>query len=437
MKLSTSALVAAALPLVLAGLEDAKYSTVLTPQNFDSSIASKSEGSLVAFFAPWCGHCKSLEPVWTKIAQQFEGDDRCQVAHFNADDADARPISGKYGVSGFPTIKFLAPPSKGGAAEAYQGPRTEEAFLEFLNDKCGTHKLPGGVLSDLAGRIPSLDSIASQFLGPSATRPDLAASASAIASSLTPGAVSSSLSAYYLRIFDKFSTVADTEGVTAARAWVDKERERLAKLAGKKGQVTAAKLEELHMKRNVLAAFAEARDVVVEAASSASSVVGEATASASSLASGASKSASSAASVASKSAGSAASVVSSTVESVVGQATASASSVASDVSKSASSVGNSASSASSVASKSLESAASVASSTVGSVVGQVTASASSLASGASKSVSSVGKSASSAASAASSTAGSVVDQASSSASSVYVKATGGAASAYERVKEEL
>jgi len=322
-----------------------------------------------------CGHCKSLEPVWTKIAQQFEGDDRCQVAHFNADDAAARPISGKYGVSGFPTIKFLAPPSKGGAAEAYQGPRTEEAFLEFLNDKCGTHKLPGGVLSDLAGRIPSLDSLASQFLGPSATRPDLAASASAIASSLAPGAVSSSLSAYYLRIFDKFSTVADSEGVTAARAWVDKERERLAKLASKKGQVTAAKLEELHMKRNVLAAFAEARDVVVEAASSASSVVGEATASASSLASGASKSASSAASV-----------VSNTVESVVGQ---------------------------------------------------VTASASSLSSGASKSASSVSKSAGSAASEASSTVSSVVDKASSSASSAYVKATGGAASAYERVKEEL
>ncbi|GAA5839923.1 hypothetical protein JCM9279_005209 [Rhodotorula babjevae] len=386
MKLSTTALVAAALPLVLAGLEDAKYSTVLTPQNFDSSIASKSEGSLVAFFAPWCGHCKSLEKVWTKIAQQFEGDDRCQVAHFNADDAAARPISGKYGVSGFPTIKFLAPQSKGGAAEAYQGPRTEEAFLEFLNDKCGTHKLPGGVLSDLAGRIPSLDSLASQFLGPSATRPDLAASASAIASSLAPGAVSSSLSAYYLRIFDKFSTVADSEGVTAARAWVDKERERLAKLASKKGQVTAAKLEELHMKRNVLAAFAEARDVVVEAVSSASSVVGEATASASSLASGASKGASSAASVASKSAGSAASVVSNTVESVVGQVTSSASSVAS---------------------------------------------------GASKSVSSVSKSAGSAASEASSTVSSVVDKATSSASSAYAKATGGAASAYERVKEEL
>ncbi|GAA5942486.1 hypothetical protein JCM3775_007002 [Rhodotorula graminis] len=386
MKLSTTALVAAALPLVLAGLEDAKYSTVLTPQNFDSSIASKSEGSLVAFFAEWCGHCKSLEPVWTKIAQQFEGDDRCQVAHFNADDAEARPISGKYGVSGFPTIKFLAPPSKGGAAEAYQGPRTEEAFLEFLNAKCGTHKLPGGVLSDLAGRIPSLDSLASQFLGPSATRPDLATSASAIASSLAPGAVSSSLSAYYLRIFDKFSTVADSEGVTAARAWVDKERERLAKLASKKGQVTAAKLEELHMKRNVLAAFAEARDVVAEAASTASSVVGDATASASSLASGASKSASSAASVASKSAGSAASVASSTIESVVGQ---------------------------------------------------VTASASSLASGASKSASSVGKSAGSAASEASSTVESVVDKATSSASSAYAKATGGAASAYERVKEEL
>lgn len=236
---------------------------------------------------------QSLEPVWTKVAKAFEGDDRCQVAHFNADDAEARPISGKYGVGGFPTIKFLAPASKGGAVEAYQGPRTEEALLEFLNDKCGTHKLPGGLLGDLAGRIPSLDSLAALYLGPSATRPALAASASAIASSLTSG-TASALSSYYLRVFDKFADVADSEGVAAARAWVDKERERLGKLAGRKGQVAVAKLEEAQMKRNVLAAFAQAQEGVADAAKSAGSLVDEAGKTAASVVDQATASASSA-----------------------------------------------------------------------------------------------------------------------------------------------
>ncbi|SGY83423.1 BQ5605_C009g05635 [Microbotryum silenes-dioicae] len=139
---------ALALPaLVLAGLEDAKYSTVLGSDNFNKVINSQSVGTLVAFFAPWCGHCKSLEGTWTKVAQAFQDDDRCKVAHLDADNANNRPLAEKYGVQGFPTIKFI--PTGGGKAVDYQGARSEEAFLEFLNEKCGTHRLPGSALSDM------------------------------------------------------------------------------------------------------------------------------------------------------------------------------------------------------------------------------------------------------------------------------------------------
>ncbi|BGO96092.1 hypothetical protein NBRC10512_007202 [Rhodotorula toruloides] len=337
MKLSVAALAAlfAALPTALAGLEDARYSTVLTPSNFDGVIASQSEGTLVAFFAPWCGHCKSLEPVWTKIAEAFDGDDRCKVAHFNADDAAARPLASKYGVSGFPTIKFIPPPSKGGQAEAYQGPRTEQAFLEFLNEHCGTHKLPGGLLSDLAGRIPSLDSLAASYLVPTATRPSILESAFAIVSSLTSASSSDQLANYYVKVMNRFKDVADASGVDEARAWVEKERIRLGKIASKRGQVAAKKLEEARMKQNILAAFASA-------SASASSLSSVASATASSLSS-AGSSAASAASVASNSASSAASVASNSASSLAAEATASATSLASEASKTVGSVADEAS----------------------------------------------------------------------------------------------
>ena len=38
-----------------------------------------SVGTLTAFFAPWCGHCKSLEPAWTEAAKVYEGNSRVRL----------------------------------------------------------------------------------------------------------------------------------------------------------------------------------------------------------------------------------------------------------------------------------------------------------------------------------------------------------------------
>ncbi|KDE07233.1 hypothetical protein MVLG_02455 [Microbotryum lychnidis-dioicae p1A1 Lamole] len=239
---------ALALPaLVLAGLEDAKYSTVLGSDNFNKVINSQSVGTLVAFFAPWCGHCKSLEGTWTKVAQAFQDDDRCKVAHFDADNANNRPLAEKYGVQGFPTIKFI--PTGGGKAVDYQGARSEEAFLEFLNEKCGTHRLPGSALSDMAGRIPSLDNLASSYLSPTAERPKILSQASSIASSLTDS--SSENAAYYIKIMTKYLS----SSVEEMEAWIKKESERLSKMLSRKGAIAGKKLDELRAKQNILAAF--------------------------------------------------------------------------------------------------------------------------------------------------------------------------------------
>lgn len=64
----------------------------------------------------------------------------------DADAAMNKELAGQYGVASYPTIKFF--PRGGKAVEDYHGARSEEAFVAYLNDKCGTHRAVGGGLND-------------------------------------------------------------------------------------------------------------------------------------------------------------------------------------------------------------------------------------------------------------------------------------------------
>lgn len=45
----------------------------LTDDNFDKLVLNSEDIWLVEFFAPWCGHCKNLEPEWKTAAKELKG----------------------------------------------------------------------------------------------------------------------------------------------------------------------------------------------------------------------------------------------------------------------------------------------------------------------------------------------------------------------------
>jgi len=69
-------------------------------------LAGTSKGTMVAFYAPWCGHCRNLVPEYQKAATNVK-----DLVHFVAVDCDAAEnkaaCNTDYHVRGFPTLAFF------------------------------------------------------------------------------------------------------------------------------------------------------------------------------------------------------------------------------------------------------------------------------------------------------------------------------------------
>jgi len=101
----------------------AKEVIVLTDKDFDEKVSTGNW--LVEFYAPWCGHCKHLAPVWAELATKV-GDD-INVA--KVDCTVEKQLMSRFGIRGFPTIKYI----RDEKVYEYRGPRDLNAFISFAN----------------------------------------------------------------------------------------------------------------------------------------------------------------------------------------------------------------------------------------------------------------------------------------------------------------
>ena len=70
----------------------------LTSQNFNQEIAN-NDLLLVDFWAEWCGPCKSMHPIFTRLAKKYE---HVSFARVNVD--TNQNIAMKFGVQSIPTF---------------------------------------------------------------------------------------------------------------------------------------------------------------------------------------------------------------------------------------------------------------------------------------------------------------------------------------------
>lgn len=104
----------------------------LEPGNFDDVVLKSGKPALVEFFAPWCGHCKNLAPVYEELATVFQhASDKVSVAKVDAD--NHKSLGKRFGVSGFPTLKWFD--GKSDKPIDYSGGRDLESLSKFITEK--------------------------------------------------------------------------------------------------------------------------------------------------------------------------------------------------------------------------------------------------------------------------------------------------------------
>ncbi|XP_063699405.1 protein disulfide-isomerase A3 [Culicoides brevitarsis] len=106
-------------------------------KNFDELVMQSDKDVLVEFYAPWCGHCKKLAPVFDEVGEKLKNENVMLVKV----DATANDVPPLFEVRGFPTLFWLPKGSKASPVK-YEGGREADDFIKYIA-KHATNELKG------------------------------------------------------------------------------------------------------------------------------------------------------------------------------------------------------------------------------------------------------------------------------------------------------
>ena len=118
---------------------------VVVGKNFNEIVINNDNDVLIEFYAPWCGHCKKLAPIWDELAKDLKDVAGLTIAKM---DSTANEVDG-VDIRGYPTLKFYPKGQKGSPID-YDAGRELDDIKAWLKEKSEAVKAHG------AGRTEEL-----------------------------------------------------------------------------------------------------------------------------------------------------------------------------------------------------------------------------------------------------------------------------------------
>ncbi|KAA8594602.1 protein disulfide-isomerase A2 [Etheostoma spectabile] len=126
-------------------IEEEKDVLVLHINNFARAL-SENQYLLVEFYAPWCGHCKQLEPLYAEVAGKLKEEEAAAAMRLAKVDAtEETELAEEFEIGGFPTLKLFVNGDRKQPVD-YTGKRTAIGIIQWMKRRAG----PGAPVLDSA-----------------------------------------------------------------------------------------------------------------------------------------------------------------------------------------------------------------------------------------------------------------------------------------------
>jgi len=110
---------------------------VIVGTEFEKIVKDPTKDVFVKYYAPWCGHCKKLAPIWEELGTAFKDNENVVIAKFDATSNEADGVE----VRGYPTLIFYPKDNKEGVN--FDGDRELEPLKKYVNENALSMKNAG------------------------------------------------------------------------------------------------------------------------------------------------------------------------------------------------------------------------------------------------------------------------------------------------------